>query len=65
MSDIEKLHDKLMKCPLSDLLSACAQAEASNMDEKRSDILFMILETRLQKRRMLKRLGMKDDEALK
>lgn len=61
MSDIEKLHQKLMTMPLNELLSVCAVAIENKIDESRTDILLMILETRLQKRRMLKRLGIEDD----
>ncbi|WP_448510940.1 hypothetical protein [Immundisolibacter sp.] len=61
MSDVEKLHYKLMTCPLNELLSACALAVESKMDESGVDFLFIILETRLQKRRMLKKMGIKDD----
>jgi hypothetical protein len=62
MSDVEKLHYKLMTCPLNELLSACAIAIESKMDESRTDFLFIILETRLAKNRMMKKMGIKDDE---
>ena len=62
MSDVEKLHNKLMTCPLNELLSACALAVETKMDEQRADFLFIILETRLVKRRMLIKMGIKDAE---
>lgn len=61
MSDVEKLHYKLMTCPLNELLSACAMAVENKMDESRADFLFIILETRLAKNRMMKKMGIKND----
>lgn len=60
MSNAEKLYEKLKICPISDLLSACAVAETSGMDEKRKDFLYIILEERLLTRRMMKKLGMNE-----
>lgn len=59
MSEAEKLFKKLETMPLNNLLNLCALAIDEKMEAKRLDTILMLLETRLQKYRMLKRLGMK------
>jgi hypothetical protein len=58
MTQVQKIFDKLMQMPLNDLLMACSMALESGMDSKRIDIPFLALEARLQKRRMLIKLGL-------
>lgn len=61
MSDADKLFQKLQTIKLSELLQVCAGLLESNSDKKRIDVVFQILEIRLQKRRIAERLGLKDE----
>lgn len=60
MTEADKLFEKLQTMKLEDLLNVCAQMLDGDIDEKRTDIVFQILEMRLQKRRMCKQLGIKE-----
>lgn len=61
MNNADKLFEKLQTMPLSDLLILCSKMLIEKMDKKKIDTVFMILETRLQKKRMCEQLGIKDD----
>lgn len=61
MNAVEKLFDKLMKIPLNELLTACAMAVEEKMEQKRADVLFIALESRLQKRRLMIKMGWEDE----
>lgn len=61
MGNVDDLFDKIMKMKLEDLLRMCATMIETNMDKKKSDVVFRILEMRLQKSRMAEQLGLKDD----
>ena len=55
MNEVEQLYQKLLKCPIQDLLSAIVVAEESNIDEKRKDFLYTVLEQRLLMRKLKKK----------
>ncbi len=60
MNQSEKLFEKIISLPLKDLLILCANSlEMEGMEEKKIDVLFLILETRLQKRSLMKSAGLK------
>lgn len=61
MSKVEQVHKQLMTIPLEHVLRLCAQAIEEKMDEKRIEFLLITLETRLQKERMIKTLGLKPE----
>lgn len=62
MSEADQLFDKIQKMPLNELLWLCAKMLEEKMNETKIDVVFQILEMRLQKRRMCNQLGIKDDE---
>ncbi len=61
-NETEDLFNKIESMPMPDLLRLCAMSLDKKMDDKRVDALFMILEMRLQKARLLIRLGMKESK---
>lgn len=60
MNNADKLFDKLHKMPIGDLLILCGEAVNMKMDKKKLDAILLLLETRLQKKRMCDQLGIKD-----
>ena len=61
MSEAEKVSEKIKKMSLSDLLKMTALAIDTNTDDKRLDFILIHLEMALQKRKMLKQFGFKDE----
>jgi len=61
MSEAQKVFEKIERLSLPDLLTLCATAIESKMEEKRLSAILMLLETKLQSRRMMIRLNIKSD----
>lgn len=62
MSKVQNIYDKLMSMKVSELLQTASLAIENKMDEERLNIILTALETRLQKRRMLVKMGMNLEE---
>jgi len=60
MSEADKLFEKLQTMPIGDLLIICGEAVNMKMEKKRLDVILLLLETRLQKKRMCEQLGIKE-----
>lgn len=60
MSDVDNLFNKLESLPLSKLLSLCSLAIEEKMEEKRLEMLLMLAQSKLEKYRLMKRLGLKE-----
>ena len=60
MSESDKLFNKLETMPLGDLMIICGEAINMKMEKKRLDVILLLLETRLQKKRMRESVGLKD-----
>jgi hypothetical protein len=63
MSEADKLFDQLQKMPLQNLLALCSNAIDTKLEQKRLDTILLLLETRLQKYRMLRSFDMDTTEA--
>jgi hypothetical protein len=63
MSKVDDVSNKISQMKLEDLLRMTAAAIDSCMDEKRLDFILIHLEMALQKRRMMMKLGIKNDQA--
>lgn len=61
MSEAQTLFDKLEKMPLEKLMNLCALSIEHKLEEKRLDMLLLMLETKLVKYRTLTRLGIKPE----
>lgn len=59
MNSADQLFKKIETMPLEKLLTLCALAIEEKMEKKRTEALLLMLETRLQKYRMLSQLGIK------
>lgn len=62
MSEAQTLFDKLEKMPLEKLMNLCALAIEQKLEEKRLDMLLLMLETKLTKYRTMIALGMNPNE---
>ena len=60
MSEVNDLFNKLENMPLDKLLSLCSLAITEKMEQRRLDMLLMLAETKLQKYRMMNKLGLKE-----
>lgn len=58
MNKVDELSEKIKKMPLEDLLRMAAAALEEKMSDSRIDFILIHLDMALQKRRMLKQLGM-------
>lgn len=58
MNKVDELSEKIKKMPLEDLLRMAAAAIEEKMSDSRIDFILIHLDMALQKRRMLKQLGM-------
>lgn len=65
MSAVDELFKRLEKLELSQLLMVCAQGIESKLEQKRLDAILLLLETRLQKRRMMNSFGMSEEKDIK
>lgn len=61
MSNVEDVANKIDKMPLADHLKLAALALESKMDDKRTEIILMLLDIKLQQYRMCKRLGLETE----
>jgi len=59
MSETDELFKKLETMPLEKLLQLCSLSIEEKLDEKRLDTILYLLEVRLQRNRLAKRLGLK------
>lgn len=62
MSEVQTLFDKLEKMPLEKLMNLCALSIEQKLEEKRLDMLLLMLETKLTKYRTMIALGMNPNE---
>lgn len=60
MSNAEELFLKLESMPLQDLMRLCALMIDEKMEKRRMETVFLLLETRLQKYRIISTLGMQE-----
>ncbi len=60
MNNAEMLFEKLQSLPIGDLLIIGGEAVNMKMDKKKLDMLLLMIETRLQKKRMCDQLGIED-----
>lgn len=58
MNKVDELSEKIKKMPLEDLLRMAATALEEKMSDSRIDFILIHVDMALQKRRMLKQLGM-------
>ena len=61
MSNVQTLFDKLEKMPLDKLMNLCALSIEQKLEQKRLDMLLLMLETKLTKYRTMVALGMKPE----
>ena len=61
MSKVEDVSNQINKMKLEDLLRMAAAAIDEGMNEKRIDFILLHLEMALTKRKMLNKLGIKDE----
>lgn len=57
MSNVEEVANKIEKMPLADHLKLAALALETKMDDKRTEIILMLLDIKLQQYRLCKRLN--------
>ena len=62
MSKADDIFKTLENLKISELLVLCANAYETNLDKMRLDALLLLLETKLQKRRLCEQLGIKERE---
>lgn len=60
MSNADELFKQLESMPIGDLMIICGEAVNMKMEKKRLDVILLLLETRLQKKRMCEQLGIKE-----
>lgn len=60
MNKVDELSEKIKKMPLEDLLRMAATALEEKMTDSRIDFILIHLDMALQKRRMLKQLGIEE-----
>lgn len=61
MSNVNELFKKLERMPLEELLNLCAIAIQEKMPDYKLDTILLLLETRLQKYRIMKQLRVKNE----
>lgn len=61
MSDVDVVANKIENMPLVDHLRLAALALETKMDDKRTEIILMLLDMKMQKYSLCKRLGVKTE----
>lgn len=61
MSEAQTLFDKLEKMPIDKLMNLCALSIEQKLEQKRLNMLLLMLETKLTKYRTLTALGIKPE----
>ena len=64
MSNVEEVANKIEKMPLADHLKLAALALETKMDDKRTEIILMLLDIKLQQYRLCKKLNIKTNSDL-